>query len=123
MMPVRAQVLDAQDLTAREAAVLALLAEGAPDKVIAQALGIALKTVQTHLDRVYGKLGVRDARLNARCAAVSSAIARGMLSVSAKSLCVVLCVGAARLDDAALRVRVRLPRVQVTRVSGREAGC
>jgi NarL family two-component system response regulator LiaR len=47
-------------LTAREQEVLALIARGYPNKRIALELGIAEKTVKTHVGHVLGKLGVTD---------------------------------------------------------------
>ena len=51
-------------LTARETSVLALLAAGYPNRVIARRLGCAPRTVEKHLERIFRKLGVRD-KLNA----------------------------------------------------------
>ena len=45
-------------LTAREAEVLRLLAEGLPDARIAERLFISVPTVKAHLRSIYGKLGV-----------------------------------------------------------------
>ena len=61
-------------LTARELAVLALLAEGHTAAAIARRLLIAPATVSKHLERVYTKLGVRD-----RLTAVLRAQAIGLL--------------------------------------------
>lgn len=47
-------------LTAREGDVLALLAQGMPNKGIARQLGISPKTVSNHVEHVYGKLGVSN---------------------------------------------------------------
>lgn len=47
-------------LTQREREVLAGLADGATNKEIAQKLGISPGTVKTHVERLIGKLGVRD---------------------------------------------------------------
>jgi DNA-binding NarL/FixJ family response regulator len=47
-----------QALTAREAQVLALLAEGLVNKQIAARLGISRHTVKSHLDALFHKLGV-----------------------------------------------------------------
>ncbi|HEX6616832.1 MAG TPA: helix-turn-helix transcriptional regulator [Gemmatimonadales bacterium] len=47
-----------QALTAREAQVLALLAEGLVNKQIAVRLGISRHTVKSHLDALFHKLGV-----------------------------------------------------------------
>ena len=47
-------------LTARESEVLALLAQGLPNKGIARELGISPKTVGNHVERIYTKLGVSN---------------------------------------------------------------
>jgi len=47
-------------LTARELEVLALLARGLANKVIAFELGCAEKTVKTHVGNILGKLGLSD---------------------------------------------------------------
>ena len=60
--------LMAQALTARETEVLRLLAEGQPNKVIAQRLAISVATVERHVGSVYRKVGARgraDAALHA----------------------------------------------------------
>jgi DNA-binding CsgD family transcriptional regulator len=47
-------------LTCREREVLALVAEGLPNRIIARSLGISEKTVKNHLAAVFVKLGVSD---------------------------------------------------------------
>ena len=66
--PVRAP------LSAREREVLALLAEGLPNKVIAPRLGITEHTVKTHVAAVYEKLHARN-----RAEAVMAAARQGLL--------------------------------------------
>lgn len=61
-------------LTARETEILELLAGGAGNKEIARALFITEATVKTHLNHVYGKLGV-----DTRTAAVTAAVERGLI--------------------------------------------
>jgi DNA-binding NarL/FixJ family response regulator len=57
-----AEPADAADLglTGREREVLALVARGLPNKLIARELGIAEKTVKTHVSSILAKLGVTD---------------------------------------------------------------
>ena len=50
----------APDLTAREAEVLALVADGRSNPDIARELGLSLKTVQNHVSHVLAKMQVRD---------------------------------------------------------------
>jgi DNA-binding NarL/FixJ family response regulator len=47
-------------MSARELQVLRLVAEGRLNKEIARELGIAEKTVKTHLTRIYERIGVQD---------------------------------------------------------------
>jgi two-component system response regulator DctR len=48
-------------LTEREREVMRLVAEGRPNKLIADALGISVRTVEVHRARVFDKMGVRSA--------------------------------------------------------------
>jgi HD-GYP domain-containing protein (c-di-GMP phosphodiesterase class II) len=61
-------------LTPREVDVLRLLAQGRPNKQIARTLGISVKTVDNHLQRMYAKAGV-----STRAAATVWAMQRGLL--------------------------------------------
>jgi DNA-binding NarL/FixJ family response regulator len=61
-------------LSAREREVLALVARGRSNRVIAEELFVSEATVKTHLVHVYEKLGVSD-----RAAAVATAYERGIL--------------------------------------------
>ena len=55
-----------KNLTKRETEIVDLLPEGHTNKAIAQQLGIAEHTVETHLDRIYRKLRVQS-RTEAAC--------------------------------------------------------
>ena len=63
-----------EKLSARELEVLGLVAEGASNGAIAQALHISEATVKSHLLHIFAKLGVAD-----RTAAVTVALQRGVL--------------------------------------------
>ena len=65
-----------ESLTAREHEVLALLAEGLPNKAIAHALGISDQTVKFHVAAIIGKLGATN-----RTDAVRRAIRRGLVAI------------------------------------------
>jgi DNA-binding NarL/FixJ family response regulator len=62
-------------LTAREVDVLGLLTQGLPNKAIAHRLGISPKTVGTHVERIYTKLGVSN-----RAAAAMRAMQHGVVA-------------------------------------------
>ncbi len=62
-------------LTAREGDVLALLAQGLPNKAIARELDISPKTISNHVERIYMKLGVTN-----RAAATMRALHQGLVS-------------------------------------------
>lgn len=49
------------DLTDRERDVMQLVVEGRPNKLIADALGISVRTVEVHRARVFDKMGVKSA--------------------------------------------------------------
>jgi two-component system nitrate/nitrite response regulator NarL len=61
-------------LTSREREILALTAEGLLAPEIGRRLYLSPATVKTHMQRLYGKLGVSD-----RAAAVAEAMRRGLL--------------------------------------------
>ncbi|HEY8583095.1 MAG TPA: response regulator transcription factor [Capillimicrobium sp.] len=60
VLAARRQARSAASLSAREAEVLALVAAGHPNKVIALRLEISEKTVKNHLSTVFQKLAVTD---------------------------------------------------------------
>ena len=49
-------------LSAREREVLALMAEGRSNRAIGEQLSVGLKTVETHVGRVFTKLGLNEDR-------------------------------------------------------------
>ncbi len=63
-----------ENLTARELAVLELVAAGRSNKEIMAALHISLSTVKLHLQNIFGKLGVQD-----RTQATAMAFQRGIV--------------------------------------------
>jgi non-specific serine/threonine protein kinase len=65
---------DTADLTPREREVLRLLVAGRSDKEIAAILFIGLRTVQSHTEHLYAKLGVRN-----RHEATAVAVRRGLV--------------------------------------------
>jgi DNA-binding NarL/FixJ family response regulator len=60
MITDRAQTTSDSGLSARETEVLALVAEGLPNKLIARRLEISEKTVKAHLTSVFAQIGVTD---------------------------------------------------------------
>jgi NarL family two-component system response regulator LiaR len=62
-------------LTGREQEVLELIGRGLPNKLIARELGIAEKTVKTHVSAILAKLGVTD-RTQAALYAVRNGLVR-----------------------------------------------
>lgn len=50
----------AEGLSEREREVLAMVAEGLPNKLVARRLGISEKTVKAHLTSIYRQIGVTD---------------------------------------------------------------
>lgn len=67
-------VVGVEPLTNREVAVLRLVAEGCRNGEVAQRLSISVKTVETHLTSIYGKLGVQS-----RAEVIALAQKRGLL--------------------------------------------
>jgi len=65
-------------LTTREAEVLQLIAEGHPNKQIADQLSISIKTVEKHRQQVMNKLNIHDIAGLTRYA-----ISKGMIETNA----------------------------------------
>jgi DNA-binding CsgD family transcriptional regulator len=65
-----------EELTAREREVLALVADGHPNREIATRLGISDHTVKFHLASLFGKLGV-----STRTQAVRRALESGLIDI------------------------------------------
>jgi DNA-binding NarL/FixJ family response regulator len=70
----RVRTSGSEELSGREADVLALVAKGRSNREIARALFVSEATVKTHLGHIYVKLGVND-----RASAVAAAYDRGLL--------------------------------------------
>jgi DNA-binding NarL/FixJ family response regulator len=66
-----------ETLTERELDVLRLAAQGLTNRAIGHKLGISHRTVQGHLQSIYGKLGV-----NSRTEAVTEALRRGWIVIT-----------------------------------------
>ena len=75
--PARARAGGPAGLTAREVDVLALLAQGLPNKAIARRLGITPKTTGNHVERIYTKLGVTN-----RAGAAMRAMQHGLVGMT-----------------------------------------
>ena len=73
----RGRTTVAGGLTEREAEVLRHLARGATIKVVARELGLAVKTVDRHVQNIYGKINV-----STRAAATLFAVENGLLDQS-----------------------------------------
>lgn len=66
-------------LTAREAEVLVLIAEGLSNHEIAQKLHVSTATVKTHINNLFAKIGIKD-----RAQAVRYAYGKGLVRPPAK---------------------------------------
>ena len=60
LVAARAEQQAVPELTPREREVLALLADGLPNKLIARRLDISEKTVKAHLTNIFQRIGVTD---------------------------------------------------------------
>jgi DNA-binding NarL/FixJ family response regulator len=75
LTPSRADQLD--QLSTRELEVLMLMAQGRSNLAIGQQIGVGLKTVETHVGRVFTKLGLgEDPHENRRVLAVLTYVGR-----------------------------------------------
>lgn len=74
--PADEDALPIEALTAREHDVLALVADGLPNRDIAQALDISEHTVKFHLASIFGKLGA-----STRTEAVHRGLRLGMIDL------------------------------------------
>jgi DNA-binding NarL/FixJ family response regulator len=76
-VPLPAPVVEHSLLTAREQEVLRLVVQGRSNDAIASELVLSVRTVERHLENVYGKIGVSGR--TARVAATAWALAHGLL--------------------------------------------
>ena len=58
---LRGKAAKLAELTEREREVMRLVADGVPNKLVADRLGISVRTVEVHRSRVFDKMGVRSA--------------------------------------------------------------
>ena len=70
------EIAQTEELTPREVQVLELLAEGLPNKAIAERLRISDQTVKFHVSSISGKLGAAN-----RTDAVRRAVRRGLITL------------------------------------------
>jgi DNA-binding NarL/FixJ family response regulator len=73
---VGAELFETEPLTSRERDVLEFLAEGLPNKAIADRLGISDQTVKFHVAAIISKLGATN-----RTEAVRTALQRGLITL------------------------------------------
>jgi DNA-binding CsgD family transcriptional regulator len=104
-MTIKAELINPDRLTTREAEIAVLMAEGQPNKIIASLLAISIRTVDQHISTIYLKMGLRQKSINTRCTAILMMVARGMITLSIRSVILVLVFNAMQLDNHALRVR------------------
>ncbi len=115
-MTIKAELINPDQLTQREGEIATLMAEGCSNKAIARFLTISIRTVDAHIASIYQKLDLRSQSINTRCTAILTMVARGMISLSIKSVVMILVFNAAQLDDAALRVKGGQVRVNAARM-------
>ena len=84
-MKLHAEVNESSDLSKKENVVLKLLSEGLSYQQIADYLHRSIRTVESHTAHIISKLGADNSRQ-----AVSIAIAKGFVSVSLKSVSILL---------------------------------
>ena len=127
-MSIKAEMINQGRFTQREAQVATLMAEGHADKIIARLLAISIRTVNVHANNIYEKLELysasiddNTAAINSRVYAVAVMIAKGMVSVSIKSVALMLIFNMAQLDDEFMRSRSGRVRVRVPAARMRDA--
>jgi DNA-binding NarL/FixJ family response regulator len=62
VFPARSSYDPIADLSPRELEVLSLMAEGRSNRAIGEHLQVEIKTVETHVNRVFTKLGLNESR-------------------------------------------------------------
>lgn len=73
-------------LSRREQEIVQLVASGHADKSIAQQLGISPHTVNTHIRRIFGKLGVNNRAEMVACALSSQHLDREFIALGHRSV-------------------------------------
>lgn len=105
MDELEAKLLDAGPLTERESQVAVCMVRCLSNKDIARFLDISIRTVDAHISTIYGKLGIHAQSINTRCAAIAIMIAKGMVSISIKSIVAILIFNSVQVGDSALRIK------------------
>jgi len=105
MDELKAELLDAGPLTARESEIAVCMVRCLSNKDIARFLDISIRTVDAHISTIYGKLGIHAQSINTRCAAIAIMVARGMVSLSIKSIVAILIFNSTQIDGSALQAR------------------
>ena len=113
-LPIEVRVVDRGELSRAEAEVLAGICQGRGVAELAETRFRSVKTVGAQVESIYRKLGVHSA-----AQAVSLTIARGMVQLSLKSLCLALALSfVVAGEQAQARPATRVPRPVSTRVRG-----
>ncbi len=105
MDELEAELLNPGPFTKREGEIAICIARCLSNKDIARFLDISIRTVDAHISTIYGKLGIHAQSINTRCAAIAIMVARGMVSLSIKSIVVILIFSSAQMEHKATRVK------------------
>jgi len=111
-MTIKAEMINPDRLTPREAQVAAHVAAGLSNKQIARCLAMAVRMVDTHVGHIIEKLGLHAESLstnadglNLRVRVVAIMVARGMVRLSINLVFAFVVLNSVMLDDNAARVK------------------